>query len=172
MKCQNDVHIRRESPTRALLEIATRIKLLEKKNIFENIRAIHAILNYDCMQYLSLCIFARRNSQLEAWGSGVSQMQHCVASKNTWSKIGRTRSALIDGISRHQQLDICSLIKSPRIIVFSLLYFIHTTVRENHVRARVGGTQFKRPFVAITTSTLFRPGWTCPAAHQSESLLG
>lgn len=33
-------------------------------------------------------------------------------------------------------------------------------------------TLFQRSFVAVTTSTLFRPGWTCPAAHQSESLLG
>lgn len=63
-------------------------------------------------------------------------MQHRDASKNTCSKIGRTRSALIDGIGRYQQLDTCNLIKSLRIIVFSLLYFIRTTVRESRARAR------------------------------------
>lgn len=125
-----------ESPLPEHFQRSPLVLSYSKKNIFKNIPVIRALLDYDCMQYLSLCIIARRNSQLEAWGSGVGRMQHRDASKNICSKIGRTRSALIDGIGRYQQLDTCDLIKSLRIIVFSLLYFIRTTVRESRARAR------------------------------------
>lgn len=69
----------------------------------------------------------------------------------------------------------CGIVeKKEREYAYSSIYYLNLSVSQLFLEfiPVIRITLFERSFIAITTSMLFRPGWTCPAAHQSESLLG